>query len=97
MHGLFYSTPLILEDRTEKFMINDDSDFAEMFSTIYKAAQSTRISYDALKHASTFGKSAITPRARTAGIGKHTRKVYSITWNPRCRKCYDLKFKNVTR
>ena len=57
------STPLISEDRTQKFMINDDFDFAEMFLTIYKTAQSTRISYDALKHASISGMSTITHRA----------------------------------
>ena len=55
-----YSTSLISEDRTQKFMINDDSDFAEMFWTIYKTAQSTGISYDALKHASISGKSTVT-------------------------------------
>ena len=54
-------------------MINDDSDFAEMFSTIYKAAQNTGTSYDALKHASISGKSTITHRARTTGIDKHPR------------------------
>ena len=91
------STPLISEDRTQKFMINDDFDFAEMFSTIYKAAQGTGISYDALKHASMSGKSTITRRARTTGIDKHARKVYSITWNPRCRSRYGVKFKNNTR
>ena len=44
------STPLISEDRTQKVMISDNSDFAEIFSTIYKAAQSTGVSYNALKY-----------------------------------------------
>ena len=68
------SAPLISEDRTQKFMVKDDSDFAEMFSTIYTATQSTGISYNALKHASISGKSTITRRARTTGIDKHPRK-----------------------
>ena len=70
-------------------MINDDSDFAKM--------ESTGINYDSLKQASISGKSTITRRARTTGIDKQPKKVHSITWNPRCRECYDFKLKNVTR
>ena len=61
------SALLILDDSTQRFMIHDDSDFTEMFSMIYQAAQSTGITYDALKHVSIMGTSTITKRVRTTG------------------------------
>ena len=64
-------TPLISEDRTQKSMINDESDVAEMSSTFYKAAQSTGIGYDALEHASISEKSTITEREPQVLINTH--------------------------
>ena len=81
-------SPLTLEDKSNGFYVTSDPDFAQKFKTIHQASKCTGISYNALRNACIQGNRTITRRQKQ---DSHSKKVYGISWNPRCKRCVKSK------